>query len=255
MLQSRAALAEVALHRWRGAMRRRPGARVVWFAVLFTLWAVGYFYVGHSDSTRRARELTTALDRGIPFVGWTVWIYLAGLPMTLAPVFVLRSQRHFRRTAWAYAGVIVASLACFFAFPVTSAALRADVNAFGLDPLTWWAVRTLLAIDPPYNLFPSLHVSLCALAALSMAEAAPRSRVSWYGALALVAMSVCTTKQHVALDVLGGLALALASRDIVARLNGRPATAWRMQLRRRAASSTFVVGVFTMFCIFYVRAA
>jgi hypothetical protein len=184
-----------------------------------------------------------------------VWIYLAGVPMTLAPLFVLRSQRHFRRTAWAYTIVIVASLACFVAFPVTSAALRADVSAFGLDRLTWWAVRTLLAIDPPYNLFPSLHVSLCALAAFSMAEAAPRSRVSWYGALALIALSVCTTKQHVALDALGGLALAMAARNVMAWLNGRPATALRVLLLRRTASCTFVVGVFTMFCIFYVRAA
>lgn len=255
MLLGHGALAKAASDRWRGAMRRRPGARTVWLAALFTLWAVGYFYVGHSASTRRARDLTTALDSGIPFVGWTVWIYLAGVPMTLAPIFVLRSQRHFRRTAWAYAVVIIVSLACFVAFPVTSAPLRADVSAFGLDPLTRWAVRALLAIDPPYNLFPSLHVSLCALAAFSMAEAAPRSRVSWYGALALVAMSVCTTKQHVALDVLGGLALALASCEIVAWLNRRPALALRTQLRRRAAGGTFVVGVFAMFCIFYVRAA
>ena len=193
--------------------------RAAWLIALVTLWCAGYFGVGNSAATQHARDLITPLDRAIPFLGWSVWVYLLGIPMAVIPVFVLPSLEHFERTAQAYAVVIVASLACFMAFPLTVAHLRA--SNLPSEPLTRLVLQTLYAIDPPCNLFPSLHVSLCALAAVSMAEARPRSRWVWYSAFILIAMSVSTVKQHLALDVFGGLVVALLARRIVAVLHHR----------------------------------
>lgn len=191
--------------------RHFAAERAAWGIGLFVLWAVGYFSVGNAAVALPARDLGTPLDRAVPFFGWSVWVYLAGLPMMAAPLFGLRCPDLLRRTAQAYTRVIAASLACFVLFPSTSASLRADADPDGIDPVSGWVLRMLHAIDPPTNLFPSLHVSLCALAAFSMAEATPRARPAWLACLALVAVSTCTLKQHVLADVLGGLALALAA--------------------------------------------
>ncbi|HKH28375.1 MAG TPA: phosphatase PAP2 family protein, partial [Sphingomicrobium sp.] len=75
----------------------------------------------------------------------------------------------------------------------------------------------LYAVDPQTNLFPSLHVSLGVLAALSISKAAPGWACLATGAVAAVAISVCTVKQHVLIDVVGGLALAGAAHVVILR--------------------------------------
>jgi hypothetical protein len=191
---------------------RQRAARAALGAGLLALWAVGYFGVAYSPLVARARHAVLPWDRALPFAGWAVWIYLAGLPMIAAPLLLLRPGRPLRRVVLAYLVAIVVAIACFAAFPVATGQLRMAGSDVGLDPLTALALATLRALDPPFNSFPSLHVGLGALAAWSMADAAPGTRALWNLALALVAWSVCAIKQHAALDVAGGLALALAAR-------------------------------------------
>jgi membrane-associated phospholipid phosphatase len=221
-------------------------ARAGWFAALLLLWGACYFGIGGSGLARRARDVAAPLDAAVPFLGWTVWIYLAGLLLIIAPLFMLRDLGQFRITARCYALAILASLACFATLPSSSASLRAAVAVSELPLLTAWAVRALQDIDPPVNLFPSLHVSLSALAAWSIAEATPRWRQVWRLALALVAISVVTAKQHTLLDVGGGLALAAAARSTA---RGRPAF-------RHDEWATFaaLAAVFALFCLIWWRA-
>src|SRR5262249_49502608 len=136
------------------------------------------------------------------------WIYLWLFPAALLPLFVVRCPCLFRRTIAAYAIVLVASFAVFAAYPVTSEGLRADAGALDRSRLSPWAVLTLYRLDPPVNLFPSLHLSIAVLAALSAWTA---SRV--YGAIAgagvvLVAISILTVKQHVLADAAGAAVLS-----------------------------------------------
>ena len=103
---------------------------------------------------------------------------------------------------------MMVSFIFFAVFPVSSAGLRASSISTGALSLTGWAVDCLRSIDPPFNQFPSLHVSLTALSCWSLAEAYPR----WWPHLlvvqVLVVVSVLTTKQHLLIDVAGGLSLA-----------------------------------------------
>jgi PAP2 superfamily len=186
--------------------------RAPWAAVLLALWGAGYFLIPNAVVMRHARDLATPFDGAIPFLGWTVWIYLAGLPLIAAPLFALRAEPAFHRAARSCALIVLASSACFAAAPICSPGLREAAVMVGPDSLTAWAVGALHGIDPPGNLFPSLHVSLSALSCWSIAEAQPRWRWAWWAALALIAVSVATTKQHLLLDVVGGLALAWAVR-------------------------------------------
>jgi hypothetical protein len=196
------------------------------------LFVAGYFGVGSTIDPSRARELRTVLDGRIPFIAHSVWFYLGVFPASLLPLFVVRCPRLFRRAMLSYAIAIAASLLVFVAMPVTSIGLRTDVSSLDATRFSAWAVSTLYAIDPPFNLFPSLHLSIALLAA----SAAWKARRA-YGAAALmslapVAASICTVKQHFVWDGIGGGALAAVVHAAVLRPYRPepgidPASSWR----------------------------
>jgi membrane-associated phospholipid phosphatase len=172
------------------------------------LFGAGYFGLGLGIDPARARDLATALDARIPFVASSVWIYVAVFPAAFLPLFVVRCPRLFRRTIAAYGVAIAASLVVFAAFPVTSSGLR--VNADALDParLSQWGVALLYRLDPPYNLFPSLHLSMALLAGLAAWKASRRYGATALAGVALIGVSTLTVKQHFIADGVAGIALA-----------------------------------------------
>jgi len=182
--------------------------RVVLTAGLATFFIVGYFGIGLSTDPTRAGELVSPLDVHIPFIACSIWLYLWVFPAAFTPLFLVHCPRLFRRTALAYAMVIAVSFACFAAFPVTSARLRAAPAMLDVGDPCGWAVAILYSLDPPFNLFPSLHLSIAALAAFSAWKASGRYGAAFFTGVGLVGMSVCTVKQHFVSDVLGGFVLA-----------------------------------------------
>lgn len=185
--------------------------------VLFFI--TGYFGVGWlAVDPTRARTLATPLDAAIPFLLESVVIYWSILPMGLLPIFVVRDPALFRRIALAYTVVIALALTAFVILPVNSLDLRPDASSYASAGFSGWLLRLLYFVDPPLNLFPSLHLALATLAAL-----AARYVHAQIGAFALVwtaciAAAVCTTKQHFIVDVVAGIALGgLAHLAFVAR--------------------------------------
>jgi membrane-associated phospholipid phosphatase len=78
----------------------------------------------------------------------------------------------------------------------------------------------LYALDPPYNLCPSLHVSIAVLAAMSMSRALGRRAPLSSLAAAVVAVSTCLVKQHFLIDVFAGAALAALIGGITLQTHG-----------------------------------
>jgi membrane-associated phospholipid phosphatase len=72
-------------------------------------------------------------------------------------------------------------------------------------------------IDPPGNVFPSLHVAHTSSLALILHHENPRLGRVVIGLSALLAVSTLTTKQHFIADVIAGFTLAAISRLIVLR--------------------------------------
>jgi len=180
---------------------------------------LGYFGVGWVvTDPADARSLALPIDGRIPFLLGSVVVYWSILPMALLPIFVVRDAGTFGRVALAYAFSIAVALAVFVVFPVTAQGFRPDAREYSAAGFAGWLLQLLHFLDPPLNLFPSLHLALAFLAALAAAHV--RSGV---GALALawtavVAVSVCTTKQHFVLDTAAGIALGgIAHRAFVAR--------------------------------------
>jgi membrane-associated phospholipid phosphatase len=197
--------------------KRRVVERVVATVFVVAFFVVGYFGVGLTADPSRARELALPIDGSIPFVPWTVWIYLWVFPASFLPLFVVRCPALFRRTMIAYVVAIACSLVIFVVFPVTSVGLRVDPATLDVKRFSPWTVAVLYELDPPYNLFPSLHLSMAALAASAAWKADRRIGMLTAVGVALVGVSICTVKQHFVLDGLGGLAIAAAIHAIVLR--------------------------------------
>jgi membrane-associated phospholipid phosphatase len=182
--------------------------RMALAACLAALFCFGYFGLGRSGNPTLTHALVTSLDARIPFVAVSVWAYLWAFPAAFLPLFVVRCPRLLRRTALAYATVMAVSFACFAEFPVTSAGLRASPALLAAAGPSGRIVSVLYAFDQPHNLFPSLHVSIAALAAFALWKSSRPWGVTAFVSATLVAVSACTVKQHFLADVLGGVALA-----------------------------------------------
>ena len=163
------------------------------------------------------RDLSLPIDDAIPFVPAFIAVYLlAYLQWIVGYVLIARDSRGlcFRILS----GAILAKGLCMAAFlllPTTT--VRGDVSSGGL----WNGLTALVyRLDAPDNLFPSIH---CMESWLCFRGALELERVGrWYAwaSLAfaiLVFASVVLVKQHVAVDILGGvlaaeLGLALSRR-------------------------------------------
>jgi membrane-associated phospholipid phosphatase len=217
-----------------------------------TFFVAGYFAVGHHVDPGRARDLGTSLDARIPFIARSVWVYLWVFPASLLPLFLVRCPRLFRRTIVAYCVAIAVSLIVFAAIPVTSIGLRADRAALDVTRFSPWAVSVLYRLDPPYNLFPSLHLSIAALAALSAWKARRLYGAATFVGVALIGASICTVKQHFVLDGLGGVALAIVVHTFVLRPYAPspgidPAYGWRGPAAYAALLAVVYAGFYAAF--------
>lgn len=198
--------------------------RVLLCCAVVAFFLLGYFGVGWGigDPTE-ARSLATPLDAAIPFWLGSAIVYWSILPMGLLPVFVVAARELLRRVALAYTLAIAVALACFIAWPVTSLGFRPDAAATAGEGFAGWLLSLLHFLDPPLNLFPSLHLALACLAALSAWYARSPLRALAMVWVAAIAVSVCTTKQHFAVDALAGVALALlVARVVIFRTRPRP---------------------------------
>jgi hypothetical protein len=183
--------------------------RLIAVAAVASFFTVGYFYAGLSTDPNSAARFETTLDRRIPFVSASVWVYVLVYPTSLLPLFVVRCPRLFRRTVAAYAATIAVSLAFFIACPVTSIELRPPLAALVVSNPSDWLVTKLYGLDPPSNLFPSLHISIAMLAALSAWKANRLYGSMTFMAVGPIALSVCMVKQHFVVDGIAAVFLVL----------------------------------------------
>jgi hypothetical protein len=180
--------------------------------------AIGYgafcvLYLGSAAlQLSKARLLApTALDSAIPFVGWTVWIYLSQLALLPLSIILARDDAERSHSFYAMLMATLLAAAIFVGWPTELAR-----QAWGTGGLTGLAWRLLYLCDTPANCFPSLHVTLACIAGGGLWRAGfRRAAVLWPGTIALATL---TTKQHIAWDVIGGLALALTAWHLTSKL-------------------------------------
>lgn len=149
-----------------------------------------------------------SLDALIPFVPFTVVIYL-GCYLFWIVNYIMIARRGKKEVCQFFAADFISRLVCFaiyLIYPTTN--VRPVVEAEGIMNQV---MRFLYTIDAADNLFPSIHclVSWFCYIGLRGKKDVPL----WYRIFScvmalLVCISTLTTKQHVIIDVVGGVALA-----------------------------------------------
>lgn len=150
-------------------------------------------------------------ELGIPFVPWMIWVYLSvNLLLSLA-LFVLDAAA-LRTFARVFALTTLAGAAVHLLAPTRLGFPRPD------DVPGYPVYRWLYAVELPYNMFPSLHVTYSAMTALILGRQSRRMRGLVYAWAGLMAASVLLVHQHHIADVISGLALAWISYRFFLRL-------------------------------------
>ncbi len=142
------------------------------------------------------------IDNAIPFIPWTIWIYFS--------FFVFIATTTFRvEDALFWRFVVAASLAAGIAwtivllFPFTS--IRPDPATID-NEIHRWVFAFVHAADPHHITFPSLHVAVTWICNFTLWH---RERRGWRVALGIgITLSTLCTKQHILVDVAGGVLLA-----------------------------------------------
>jgi hypothetical protein len=173
------------------------------------LFFLAYFELLRRPGLQATVMPLTALDAAVPFTPGSLWVYLSlwvyvGIPAGLAPN--LRVLLHYG--AWC-AALSAAGLVCFWLWPT-----QIPPGLAPADAARHAGFALLQGVDAAGNACPSLHVASAVFAACwvhgtwrRMGAGAPPLVVNAAWAVA-IAWSTLATKQHVALDVLAGTALA-----------------------------------------------
>jgi len=192
---------------------------------LALLQSAVYFGIGHAHLTRSTELLRTRLDDAIPFWPWTAWCYLPFYAGTfLLAIGGFRHKRLFDRTA---VSVVVVMCLGALGHLFVGAEYPRPVLYPPYPDLSYSFMAWVQHIDPPGNVFPSLHVAHTTMLALLLIRDRPRlGRVALVMAT-LLALSTLTTKQHFIADVLGGYTLAALGRALALSSISLVPAAWR----------------------------
>ena len=180
--------------------RRLRGAAVIGggllLIALFMLPA--RFHLGEPAMLERS-----VVDDWIPFLEWTIWIYVSYYLFLILAVWLPDDDR--LRSDAAY-GLVLAGLIGLIIFTLLpTSVVRPSPSAAGATGLVW---RMLFSVDTMVNALPSLHVANTCLAAAAIASRSRTWRIIVPVWAAMIILSTLTTKQHYAIDVPGGLLLA-----------------------------------------------
>lgn len=153
-------------------------------------------------------NIESSLDRRLPFIPQFLLVYF-GCYIFWGVNYIMAARQEREQVYRFFTADFLSRCVClviFLAFPTTNTRPVIEGNGFWNQAALW-----LYSIDDADNLFPSIHclVSWFSYLAVRGQEKIPGwyKNVSWIIAV-LVFISTLVTKQHVLVDVAGGIALA-----------------------------------------------
>lgn len=166
-------------------------------------------------------NLELGIDHKIPFVPWTVCIYLGCYLFWIANYILTARQEKEAVYRFFLAEVMAKAvcLVCFLALPTTNVRPVIEGNSI------WEFIMGIVyQVDSPSNLFPSIHclVSWFCVIGIRKQKNIPTGYKIFSVLMALaVCISTLTTKQHVFVDVIAGVALAEVCYWISGKMGGK----------------------------------
>jgi membrane-associated phospholipid phosphatase len=146
---------------------------------------------------------TLALDHMIPLVPQFIVFYMLGYVFVLVPCLAVRGRHDFYAAAVSFCVMLAIAFLMFRYMPVH----MQKTMPLGDEWYVRWT-RFQQNMDTHYNNFPSLHVALNIFAYSLLAWQARKLSWWWLPLPLLIVLSTLMVKQHLVLDVAGGIALA-----------------------------------------------
>jgi membrane-associated phospholipid phosphatase len=180
--------------------------RWFFFGAAFVYVWILYFLSNHQSVVAAHSLPLTFVDRWMPFLPWTGWIYSAIFIMPLFACLAVESDEDVRAMVLSFAAMTSLDTLVFMVYPTA-------YPRPGFQSVSW--VDLPLAVvrfcDTPKNCFPSQHVAAAFLTALFVRRfAKPWSAPCFLLAIA-IAISTLTTKQHYLSDVIAGVLIAFGA--------------------------------------------
>ncbi len=148
------------------------------------------------------------IDDQVPFLPYSVWIYISEYVFFVVIYLMCKSTINLNKYLYSFFALQTVSVAIFWIWPTT---YPRDLYPLPQDLhwLTRFVFESLRVTDAPTNCCPSLHVSSVYLTSFLFVEEQKEKFPFFFTWGTLIALSTLTTKQHYAVDVLAGLAMAL----------------------------------------------
>jgi hypothetical protein len=142
------------------------------------------------------------LDRAIPFLPWTVWLYGTITWVCLGAWLTLPDRAAGARLLTT---ITIAAIGCSIVFVLFPTSFPRELYPLGsLDSPTMRELARLRSADSPTNCLPSLHVALAwgiALTWTSSISGRPLARAAAIAWALIISITTVTTKQHFVIDV------------------------------------------------------
>ncbi|MCQ6557528.1 phosphatase PAP2 family protein [Paenibacillus mendelii] len=175
---------------------------------LLAIPVLNLFYTILNHGETNVRSLVTGLDERIPFVPAFIIPYVIWYPfiITMLIVLFLKNRRTYYRTLLTLCLGLITCYIIYYFYQTTVG--RPIITENG--PL-YGLVKLIYATDRPYNCFPSIHVFTSYLMLKGMSDCANWSRTARLGSTVIswtIIVSTLFVKQHVWLDIVGGIVVA-----------------------------------------------
>jgi membrane-associated phospholipid phosphatase len=145
----------------------------------------------------------SVVDDAIPFLDWTIWVYVSYYPFLTLAIWLPHNDKLRSDAVYALLLAGAIGLIIFTLWPTSIA--REAPSLAGATGFVW---RLLFSVDTMVNALPSMHVADTCLAAVALGSRNRIWRVIAPAWATLIVLSTLTTKQHYAIDIPGGFALA-----------------------------------------------
>ncbi len=187
-------------------------------------------------------DLSLPIDDLIPFESWAIVFYIGSyLFWIVGFLFIAREEKALCYEL--FSGELIGKLICLVFFLLLPTYMASRPDGFEAHSLFDRLTQLIYAIDPPDNLFPSIHcmeswVVLRASFRCRRLRHPVFWRVTFTFCTFAVFLSTLLVKQHVILDVIGGVAVAEAGMLLARVLKaGRIYPALERLFRRNRSTS------------------
>jgi membrane-associated phospholipid phosphatase len=199
--------------------------KYTWMLLFGAIWGLVYLTTNHKQLFPPSYLPLSFVDKNMPFLPWTVWIYVSDFIYPLVAYILLKESRNLSVTVTSFAIMAAIAVSFFVLFPTIYPRPVASAEEVG------WLMAWLWRTDSPANCFPSTHVSIVFVVLIALKNEYPRLYWPFLGWALLICLSTLTTKQHYLIDVIGGVAVAMGSTTLAEKLVTHESDACEQQER------------------------